>query len=108
MSKQKISTKLRLALGILILIVLASSSIGYALEIHHVFAEVDHDGHQHSEFDLCQWVQFHTAHSLVGEDPALGPGKYFFGVLVYAHLSGVISSFYFLTDSRGPPSSSLI
>lgn len=106
--RSEISQKAVVAFGILILVVLASSSIGYALEIHHVFADVDHDGHQHSDFDLCQWVQFHTAHSLVGEDPALGPGKCFFGVLVFAHPSVVISPFYFLTDSRGPPSSSLI
>lgn len=108
MSPRKISPKLSLAFGTLILIVLASASIGYALEIHHVFAEVDHDGHQHSDFDLCQWVQFHTAHSLLGEEPVLGPGKYFFGLLFSAHSSVVISPFYFLTDSRGPPTSSLI
>lgn len=24
-----------------------------ALEVHHIFAEADHDGHEHSDFDLC-------------------------------------------------------
>lgn len=31
-----------------------------ALQIHHVFAAVDHDSHEHSEFDLCQWVLHHA------------------------------------------------
>lgn len=30
-----------------------------ALEVHHVFGDLDHDGHEHSDFDLCQWVQAH-------------------------------------------------
>ena len=34
-----------------------------ALEIHH-------DGHEHSDTDLCQWVQYHTGHSLAGDVPA--------------------------------------
>ena len=108
MKPPTVSRAWSLAFGILIFIVLASAPIGYALEIHHLFAEVDHDGHQHSDFDLCQWVQFHTAHSLAGDDPALGPGKYYFGILFFAHPSVVISPFYVLTDSRGPPSSLLI
>lgn len=40
-----------------------------ALEIHHVFAEVDHDGHEHSDFDLCQWVQQHANGLLTVENP---------------------------------------
>ena len=34
-----------------------------ALEIHHIFAEVDHDGHEHSDFDLCQWVKANSSGS---------------------------------------------
>ena len=41
-----------------------------ALEIHHELAAADHDGHEHSDTDLCQWVQYHTGHSLVGDAPA--------------------------------------
>ncbi len=40
-----------------------------ALEIHHIFAEVDHDGHEHSDFDLCQWVQQHSSSLFVFEKP---------------------------------------
>ena len=35
-----------------------------ALEIHHIFSEVDYDGHEHSDFDLCQWVQAHGSGSI--------------------------------------------
>ncbi|HRC23828.1 MAG: hypothetical protein WAU44_11750 [Nitrospira sp.] len=41
-----------------------------ALEIHHELAAADHDGHEHSDTDLCQWVQYHTGHSLAGDVPA--------------------------------------
>ena len=36
---------------------------GSALAVHHDFAEVDHDGHQHSDFDLCKWVEHHASGS---------------------------------------------
>ena len=39
------------------------------LEIHHVFAEVDHDGHEHSDYDVCQWVQQHANGVFVLEKP---------------------------------------
>jgi hypothetical protein len=42
-----------------------------ALEVHHIFAAVDHDGHEHSDFDLCQWVQKHTSSSLAIDPPGL-------------------------------------
>ena len=35
-----------------------------ALEVLHVFSEIDHDGHEHSDFDLCQWVQAHGSGSI--------------------------------------------
>lgn len=56
----RFSIGLALVLG---LVLLVSAPFVHALEIHHLFAEVDHDGHQHSDFDLCQWVQHHTASS---------------------------------------------
>jgi len=50
-----------LAIG---LVLLALAPFASALEIHHALAEADHDGHQHSDFDLCQWVQHHSAGSV--------------------------------------------
>jgi hypothetical protein len=49
---------------------LAMAPFAAALEIHHELAAADHDGHEHSDTDLCQWVQYHTGHSLVGDVPA--------------------------------------
>jgi hypothetical protein len=48
----------------LILLLLAMAPFAVALEIHHALAAADHDGHEHSDSDLCQWVQAHTANSL--------------------------------------------
>ena len=53
------------------LILLALAPFAAALEIHHELAAADHDGHQHSDSDLCQWVQHHTSSSLVTDAPAV-------------------------------------
>jgi hypothetical protein len=53
----------------LLLVVIAPFST--ALAVHHELAAADHDGHEHSETDLCQWVQYHTGQSLVGDVPAV-------------------------------------
>ncbi len=37
------------------------------------FAAADHDGHQHSTFDLCNWVQQHANYSIAPEVPMLKP-----------------------------------
>lgn len=42
-----------------------------ALEIHHIFSEVDHDAHEHTEFDLCQWVQQHGNGLFEFQEPVL-------------------------------------
>ena len=90
-------------IGLLVLILLGSSSLGFALEIHHVFAEVDHDGHQHSDDDLCQWVQSHAANSLVGETPTWRGEGCLVGFLSSCADSGIFSPHAFLHGSRGPP-----
>jgi hypothetical protein len=80
-----------------------SIPFAHALEIHHLFAEIDHDAHQHSEFDLCQWVKKHTSNTLVWDLPRVSHGSigilFFFpeNSLIYDSLSG------FLSYSRGPP-----
>jgi hypothetical protein len=48
----------------LVLLLLVMAPFAVALEIHHALAAADHDGHEHSDSDLCQWVQAHTASSL--------------------------------------------
>ncbi len=44
---------------------LAFAPLAATLELHHALGEVDEDGHQHSEADLCSWVQSHTSSSVV-------------------------------------------
>ena len=74
-----------------------------ALEVHHVFSEIDHDGHEHSDFDLCQWLQANGSGSVdfdhVEIDIALqvNQERCFASNLVYS--SVVLTS----QDSRGPP-----
>lgn len=53
------------------LILLALAPFAAALEVHHELAAADHDGHRHSDSDLCQWVQHHTSSSLVTDAPAV-------------------------------------
>jgi hypothetical protein len=80
-----------------------SIPFAHALEIHHLFAEIDHDTHQHSEFDLCQWVKKHTGNSLLWDPPRVSHGSIGIPFLfpespfVYDSVSCLLSY------SRGPP-----
>jgi hypothetical protein len=55
----------------LVLLLLVMAPFAVALEIHHALAAADHDGHEHSDTDLCEWVQHHTAGSLDFDRPPL-------------------------------------
>ncbi|HSL03473.1 MAG TPA: hypothetical protein VK901_08045 [Nitrospiraceae bacterium] len=48
----------------LILLLLAIAPFAVAQDVHHELAAADTDGHEHSDTDICQWVQHHTAGSL--------------------------------------------
>ena len=48
----------------LVLLLLAIAPFAVAQDVHHELAAADHDWHEHSDTDLCQWVQHHTAGSL--------------------------------------------
>ena len=56
------SAKVGLSLAVA-LVFLAMAPLAVALGVHHELAAADHDGHQHSDFDLCQWVQQHASSS---------------------------------------------
>src|SRR5262245_61558383 len=45
-----------------VLFVLAPFAV--AQDVHHELAAADTDGHEHSDHDLCQWVQQHTSGSV--------------------------------------------
>ena len=57
-------------LGIICLL-LGFAPFAVAQDVHHELAAADQDGHEHSDTDLCQWVQHHTAGSLDLEVPRL-------------------------------------
>lgn len=55
----------------MIVILLGLAPFAVAQDVHHELAAADHDGHEHSDTDLCQWVQHHTAGSLDVDVPRL-------------------------------------
>jgi hypothetical protein len=59
-----------LSVGLIILL-LALAPFAVAQDIHHELAAADTDGHEHSDNDLCQWVQHHTSGSLDVDVPRL-------------------------------------
>lgn len=89
----------------LALVFVASVPFGHALEIHHIFSEIDHDGHQHSDFDLCQWVQQHTSNSLAWDAPRGTQRSWLFSLLFLVNDRLSFSFPSSLLHSRGPPNS---
>jgi hypothetical protein len=89
----------------LVLVLVASVPFGHALEIHHIFSTIDHDGHEHSDFDLCQWVQQHTSHSLVWSLPSLAQRFWVYSLLPVANDQIFFPLLSSLLHSRGPPTS---
>jgi hypothetical protein len=108
MIRSKLSPTSRFSMGlalILGLVLLSSIPFVHALEIHHLFADVDHDGHQHSDFDLCQWIQHHTANSLVWDTPRLSHWSVVAGFLPLDREETYLSLTFPLCNPRGPPRS---
>src|SRR5205823_10180632 len=55
--------------SIVLLVVLSFSLVVFpplvgVLELHHSLGDGDQDGHQHSAYDLCSWVQSHASSSV--------------------------------------------
>ena len=95
-----------LKFGILLTFVLlfvGSIPFAHALEIHHLFAEIDHDAHQHSEFDLCQWVKHHTSNSLAWAAPHVSYGPVGSSILFFEGQIAPCSLSFLYSYSRGPP-----
>ena len=51
------------ALG-MVCIILGLAPFAVAQDVHHELAAADMDGHEHSDTDICQWVQHHIAGSV--------------------------------------------
>lgn len=65
MNPRSLSNQLSAGLSTgLILLLLAIAPFAVAQDVHHELAAVDTDGHEHSDNDLCQWVQHHTSGSI--------------------------------------------
>jgi hypothetical protein len=85
-------------------LLLAMGPFAVALGVHHALAAADHDGHEHSDTDLCQWVQAHSFASLLA--PIVDPGRFFSPERHDPSLPAVRFSAQLLSyrPSRAPPS----
>jgi hypothetical protein len=87
----------------LIALLLALAPFAVAQDVHHELAAADTDGHEHSDTDLCQWVQHHTSGSLdVGGLPCSS-----FEIIAFFELPAPAllfsAGFSFIGPSRAPP-----
>ncbi len=55
----------------MICIILGLAPFAVAQDVHHELAAADTDGHEHSDTDICQWVQHHIAGSADLDVPRL-------------------------------------
>ncbi len=55
--------RLGVAMG-MVCLMLGLAPLAVAQDVHHELAAADSDGHEHSDTDICQWVQHHTAGSV--------------------------------------------
>jgi hypothetical protein len=87
----------------IVLLLLAIAPFAVAQDVHHELAAADHDGHEHSDNDLCQWLQHHTAGSLDVDAPPLTAQKLVDRLELPA--DSVLLSFELSTPgpSRAPP-----
>lgn len=61
-----------IALG-MVCIILGLAPFAVAQDVHHELAAVDSDGHEHSDTDICQWVQHHSSGFLDLGEPVFSP-----------------------------------
>jgi hypothetical protein len=67
-----LSSLLRSAVALgMICIILGLAPFAVAQDVHHELAAADTDGHEHSDTDICQWVQHHIAGSVDLDLPRL-------------------------------------
>ncbi|MFO0706535.1 MAG: hypothetical protein U0412_06745 [Nitrospira sp.] len=87
----------------LILLLLAIAPFAVAQDVHHELAAADHDGHEHSDTDLCQWVQHHTAGSIDVGAPILTAGDLVSFIEPQAASILLSVELFPLGPSRAPP-----
>jgi hypothetical protein len=65
MNPSGVAYRLRATLSVwLVLLLLTLAPFAVAQDVHHELAAADTDGHEHSDHDLCQWVQHHSSGSV--------------------------------------------
>jgi hypothetical protein len=101
-----LSRMLRTGLSVgLVLLILAIAPFAVAQDVHHELAAADRDGHEHSDNDLCQWVQHHTSGSLTSAIPPFAAWASLSESVWFPVTVLVSSSFFSVGPSRAPPRS---
>lgn len=100
----KIYALLRAGLSVgLICVLLALAPFAVAQDVHHELAAADIDGHEHSDNDLCQWVQHHTAGSCDLDIPNVSSCEFVTPLELPTELVSYPVVFSFIGPSRAPP-----
>ena len=104
MLSMRLINRLRAGLSVgLILLLMVLAPFAVAQDVHHELAAADNDGHEHSDNDLCQWVQHHTAGSLDCDVPK-PPCREVVEQYVFPAEPVLLSAaFSFVGPSRAPP-----
>jgi hypothetical protein len=87
----------------LVLLLLTMAPFAVAQDVHHELAAADDDGHEHSDADLCQWVQHHTSGSLDFGGPVLAVWETFGQCEVPPPLGFLSAARSSVGPSRAPP-----
>jgi hypothetical protein len=98
--------KMRACLALfLTLTLLTLAPFAAAMEIQHELAAADHNGQEHSDTDLCQWLQHHTTNSLLLGLPSLS-SSVTIGLHEWPHSALLLSTqLLSSSSSRAPPQS---
>lgn len=84
-----------------LLILLAPFAV--AQDVHHALAAADTDGHEHSAYDICQWVDDHIAGSVECDLPRLTPGDLVWSLVSTADDVSFSTTLSLVGPSRAPP-----
>lgn len=104
MVPMKVRVLLRVALSVgLVCVLLALAPFAVAQEVHHELAAADTGGHEHSDNDLCQWVQHHTAGSCDLDIPRVASCDLVSHHELPAEPACCPAGFSFVGPSRAPP-----
>ena len=96
--------RLRASLSVsLIVLLLALAPFAVAQDVHHELAAADTDGHEHSENDICQWVQHHLSSSIDHGGPIFSAWELVSQYEVPPSSLPLSVEFLSSTPSRAPP-----